>query len=94
MTLSPSVLFYLGLTVHFHPSLLYGKQNVDLFAPGKKSILQYLKTDISDSMTYLATPIVSGIAAPFSHIILNSGTTYDIEVIVPKDKKKFHFAII
>jgi hypothetical protein len=34
------------------------------------------KTDISDSMTYLGTPIVSG-------------TTYDIKVIVPgtKDKK-------
>jgi hypothetical protein len=55
-TLSTSVLFYLGLTVH--PSLLISAKNVDLFAPGKKSILS--KTDISDSMTYLATPIVSG----------------------------------
>jgi hypothetical protein len=39
------------------------------------------KTDISDSMTYLATPIVSG-------------TTYDIEVIVPGTKDKKDFAII
>jgi subtilisin family serine protease len=80
----------------------YGKQNVDLFAPGEEI---YTTTSgnsyISDSGTSLAGPMVSGTAAliwsyypkltvqEVKQIILDSGTAYDIEVIVPgtKDKK-------
>lgn len=80
----------------------YGKQNVDLFAPGEEI---YTTTSgnsyLSDSGTSLAGPMVSGTAAliwsyypkltvqELKQIILDSGTAYDIEVIVPgtKDKK-------
>jgi subtilisin family serine protease len=80
----------------------YGKQNVDLFAPGEEI---YTTTSgnayMSDSGTSLAGPMVSGTAAliwsyypkltvqELKQIILESGTAYDIEVIVPgtKDKK-------
>jgi subtilisin family serine protease len=80
----------------------YGKQNVDLFAPGEEI---YTTTSgnayMSDSGTSLAGPMVSGTAAliwsyypkltvqELKQIILDSGTAYDIEVIVPgtKDKK-------
>lgn len=80
----------------------YGKQNVDLFAPGEEI---YTTTSgnsyLSDSGTSLAGPMVSGTAAliwsyypkltvqELKQIILESGTAYDIEVIVPgtKDKK-------
>lgn len=79
----------------------YGKQNVDLFAPGEQIYTtapgnQYK----SDSGTSLAAPIVSGIAAiiwsyyptltaaEVKHIILESGTTYNLEVIVPGTNDK------
>lgn len=80
----------------------YGKQNVDLFAPGEEI---YTTSSgnlyMSDSGTSLAGPMVSGtaaliwsyypklLAAEVKQIILESGTAYDLEVIVPgtKDKK-------
>jgi len=80
----------------------YGKQNVDLFAPGEEIYTTAPgNTYISDSGTSLAGPMVSGTAAliwsyypsltvtEVKQIILDSGTAYDIEVIVPgtKDKK-------
>lgn len=80
----------------------YGKQNVDLFAPGDEIYTTSAGNDyVFDSGTSLAGPMVSGTAAlvwlyypkltvqEVKHIILESGTAYDIEVIVPgtKDKK-------
>ena len=80
----------------------YGKQNVDLFAPGE-GIYTTTKGNTygSDSGTSLAAPMVSGAAAliwsyypkltvvEIKQIILDSGTSYNFEVIVPgtKDKK-------
>ncbi|HEU4791515.1 MAG TPA: S8 family peptidase [Flavobacterium sp.] len=80
----------------------YGKQNVDLFAPGEEIYTTSTgSTYVSDSGTSLAGPMVSGTAAliwsyypkltaaEIKQIILDSGTVYDIKVIVPgtKDKK-------
>jgi cell wall-associated protease len=80
----------------------YGKQNVDLFAPGDEIYTTSAGNDYKyDSGTSLAAPMVSGTAAliwlyypkltasQVKQIILDSGTAYDIEVIVPgtKDKK-------
>jgi subtilisin family serine protease len=80
----------------------YGKQNVDLFAPGEK-IYTTTKDNsyTTDSGTSLAAPMVSGTAAliwsyypnltcsQVKHIIMDSGTAYHLQVIVPgtKDKK-------
>ena len=80
----------------------YGKKNVDLFAPGEQiyTAIPDNKYDF-DSGTSLAAPMVSGTAAliwlyypkltasQVKQIILDSGTAYDMEVIVPgtKDKK-------
>ncbi|MFH6936915.1 S8 family peptidase [Flavobacterium sp. FlaQc-30] len=80
----------------------YGKQNVDLFAPGEE-IYTTTKNNTygTDSGTSLAAPMVSGTAAliwsyypkltavQVKQIIMDSGTAYDLEVIVPgtKDKK-------
>jgi cell wall-associated protease len=80
----------------------YGKIKVDLFAPGEK-IYTTTKDNTyeSDSGTSLAAPMVSGTAAliwsyypkltavEIKQIILDSGTPYNFEVIVPgtKDKK-------
>ena len=80
----------------------YGKQNVDLFAPGDEiySTAAANKYEF-DSGTSLAVPMVSGTAAliwsyypnftasEIKQIILDSGTPYNLEVIVPgtKDKK-------
>ena len=80
----------------------YGKKNVDLFAPGEE--IYTTSPDniyIINSGTSLAAPMVSGTAAliwlyypkltvqEVKQIILDSGSSYDIEVIVPgtKDKK-------
>lgn len=80
----------------------YGKQNVDLFAPG-----DYIYSTAAgnsyeyDSGTSLAAPMVSGTAAliwsyypeltaaEVKQIIMDSGTSYDLQVIVPgtEDKK-------
>ncbi|MFE3872278.1 S8 family serine peptidase [Flavobacterium sp. ZS1P70] len=80
----------------------YGKQNVDLFAPGDEIYTTSAgNTYVSDSGTSLAGPMVSGTAAliwsyypkltvtEVKQIILDSGTAYDLEVLVPgsKDKK-------
>jgi subtilisin family serine protease len=80
----------------------YGKQNVDLFAPGEEIYTTASGNSyLSDSGTSLAGPMVSGTAAliwsyypkltvqELKQIILDSGTAYDIELIVPgtKDKK-------
>lgn len=80
----------------------YGKKNVDLFAPGEDiyTAIPDNKYDF-DSGTSLAAPMVSGTAAllwlyypkltvqQVKQIILDSGTPYDLDVIVPgtKDKK-------
>jgi len=74
----------------------YGKKNVDLFAPGE-DIYTTAAGNIykSESGTSLAAPMVSGTAAliwsyypklsakQVKQIILESGTAYDIEVLVP-----------
>jgi cell wall-associated protease len=80
----------------------YGKQNVDLFAPGEEIYTTASgNTYKFDSGTSLAAPMISGTAALiWSHypnltavevkqIILDSGTFYDLQVIVPgtEDKK-------
>ncbi|MCV9930459.1 S8 family peptidase [Flavobacterium sp. LS1R49] len=80
----------------------YGKQNVDLFAPGEQIYTTIIGSAYkSDSGTSLAAPMVSGTAAliwsyypnltvqEVKQIIMDSGTAYDLEVIVPgtKDKK-------
>jgi cell wall-associated protease len=80
----------------------YGKQNVDLFAPGEEIYTTAAgNTYKSDSGTSLAGPMVSGTAAliwsyypkltatEIKQIIMDSGTAYDLEVIVPgtTDKK-------
>ena len=80
----------------------YGKQNVDLFAPGEEIYTTTTGSSyVSDSGTSLAGPMVSGTAAliwsyypkftvaQVKQIILDSGTAYDLEVIIPgtTDKK-------
>jgi cell wall-associated protease len=80
----------------------YGKQNVDLFAPGDDIYTTSAGNKyVFDSGTSLAGPMVSGTAAliwlyypkltasEVKQIILDSGTAYDLQVIVPgsKDKK-------
>jgi cell wall-associated protease len=77
----------------------YGKQNVDLFAPGDEIYSAGAANSYkSDSGTSLAAPMVSGTAAliwlyypnlkaaQVKQIIMDSGTAYDIEVIVPGTK--------
>jgi subtilisin family serine protease len=77
----------------------YGKQNVDLFAPGEEIYTTAAgNTYATDSGTSLAGPMVSGTAAliwsyypkltaqEVKQIILDSGTAYDIEVLVPGGK--------
>jgi cell wall-associated protease len=80
----------------------YGKKNVDIFAPGDEIYTTSSENSYGfDSGTSLAAPMVSGTAAliwlyypkltasQVKQIILESGVSYDMEVIVPgtKDKK-------
>jgi cell wall-associated protease len=80
----------------------YGKENVDLFAPGDEIYSTGAANSYkSDSGTSMAVPMVCGTAAliwlyypnltvqEVKQIILDSGTAYNLEVIVPgtKDKK-------
>lgn len=79
----------------------YGKQNVDLFAPGEEIYTTTKENTYgTDSGTSLAAPMVSGTAAliwsyypkltavEMKQIILDSGTSYNVEVIVPGTKGK------
>jgi subtilisin family serine protease len=79
----------------------YGKKNVDLFAPGDKIYTTTAGNSYAyDSGTSLAAPMVSGTAAMIwsyypkltakevKQIILESGTAYDIEVLVPGGEGK------
>ncbi|MCG2612222.1 S8 family serine peptidase [Flavobacterium sp. SM15] len=84
----------------------YGKQNVDLFAPGEEIYTTAPGNKyVFDSGTSLAAPMVSGTAAliwlyypnlsakEVKQIIMNSGTAYDLEVLVPGKKGvKAHFS--
>lgn len=79
----------------------YGKKNVDLFAPGDKIYTTTPGNSYAyDSGTSLAAPMVSGTAAliwsyypkltakEVKQIILESGTEYDIEVLIPGGEGK------
>ncbi len=79
----------------------YGKENVDLFAPGEEIYTTILDNKYDyDSGTSLSAPMVSGTAAliwlyypnlsvqEVKKIILESGTSYDIEVLVPGGEGK------
>ena len=79
----------------------YGKNNVDLFAPGDQIYTTKAGNSYGyDSGTSLAAPMVSGTAAlmwsyypnlsvqEVKQIILESGTAYDIEVLVPGGEGK------
>ena len=79
----------------------YGKKNVDLFAPGDKIYTTTAGNSYAyDSGTSLAAPMVSGTAAMIwsyypkltakevKQIILESGTAYDIEVLIPDGEGK------
>ncbi|MGL5112110.1 MAG: S8 family serine peptidase [Flavobacterium sp.] len=79
----------------------YGKKNVDLFAPGDKIYTTIAGNSYGyDSGTSLSAPMVSGTAALIwsyypklsakvvKEIILESGTTYDMEVLIPGGEGK------
>ncbi len=80
----------------------YGKRNVDLFAPGEKILTSIPNNKYEiDSGTSLSCAVVSGVAAlirscypdlsasKVKEILMESGTSYDIEVeIEQKDKTK------
>ncbi|VXB28690.1 Subtilase family protein [Flavobacterium sp. 9R] len=79
----------------------YGKKNVDLFAPGAKIYTTASNNTYGfESGTSFSAPMVSGTAAliwsyypkltakQVKEIILESGTAYDIEVLVPGGQGK------
>ncbi|WP_289057311.1 S8 family serine peptidase [uncultured Flavobacterium sp.] len=79
----------------------YGKHNVDLFAPGDEIYTTgFGNIYKTDSGTSFAAPMVCGTAAliwmyypkftvqEIKQIIINSGTPYDIEVIIPGSNGK------
>lgn len=79
----------------------YGKKNVDLFAPGDKIYTTTAGNGYAyDSGTSLAAPMVSGTAAliwsyypkltakEVKQIILESGTAYDMDVLIPGGEGK------
>jgi cell wall-associated protease len=79
----------------------YGKKNVDLFAPGAKIYTTASNNTYGfESGTSFSAPMVSGTAAliwsyypklsakEVKQIILESGTGYDIEVLVPGGEGK------
>ncbi|MBB1192413.1 peptidase S8 [Flavobacterium sp. SOK18b] len=79
----------------------YGKKNLDLFAPGDKIYTATAGNSYAyDSGTSLAAPMVSGTAAliwsyfpkltakEVKQIILESGTAYEIEVLIPGGEGK------
>ncbi|MBE8724576.1 S8 family peptidase [Flavobacterium hungaricum] len=79
----------------------FGKENVDLFAPGEEIYTTAAGNIYKfDSGTSLAAPMVSGTAALIwsfyprftasmvKKIIMDSGTAYDIEVVIPGSKDK------
>lgn len=79
----------------------YGNKNIDLFAPGSDiyTTIPENKYDF-DSGTSLAAPMISGTAAliwlyypnltvqEVKQIILESGTSYDLEVLIPGGEGK------
>jgi subtilisin family serine protease len=79
----------------------YGKENVDLFAPGEDVYTTTAGNGYeADSGTSISAAIVSGTAAliwsyypnltasEVKKIIIDSGTAYNVEVIVPETKDK------
>ena len=96
-----------GATTHTADSTLvykssnYGRQNVDLFAPGANIYTLTPGNQYAyDSGTSLAAPMVSGTAAliwlyypnlslqEVKQIILDSGVSYDLQVLIPGGQGK------
>ncbi len=79
----------------------YGKLNVDIFAPGVQIYSTFPKNEYQKiSGTSMASPEVAGVAAlvrsyypqlsasQVKHIIMNSGTKLDMEVILPGSQSR------
>ena len=78
----------------------YGKLNVDIFAPGVQIYSTVPKNEYAKfSGTSMASPEVAGVAAlirsyypqlsakQVKHILMNSGTELDMEVLVPGSRE-------
>lgn len=84
----------------------YGKKNVDIFAPGSEIYSTIPNNEYKSIQgTSMAAPAVTGVAAlirsyypqlsasQVKHIIMNSGTKVDLEVVIPGgDGKKVPFS--